>query len=390
MLIPITEVISYQTFGLNFDSHDQAQQIRCSLVHIITSTQCGSLDRSHESLLEKCQVHLLRLVHHTVVCRLLPIVRLAGYIFSQFHFNPNQNTKEDQAEKQGPYANEPERHPALVTVCRTPRNAETPAELIPRSPITPSSLFFVRNHLPWPSFQANHVRKQVSIKYEDLKRDFSHHKVISTMICAGNRRVHMASRRPHIRGLPWHHSALSTGEWTGVLLKDVLLKYLAPDIESPTHEQLLSAARRAGIRHKNRNFPFQVHSGDFEGSDHVVVNRGPEQNDFAHVSAKVDFFSFSHVTYWNYVYFTRSECGSSFSSLVQSQLLIWIMRSFTSQNLMCEKISVITVVIRSSSIQVSCHKIELFIFLLHMAFATHPIDSQFLFDVNSPDFLCFS
>ena len=53
-----------------------------------------------------------------------------------------------------PYANEPERHPALVVRTLKPFNAETPGALLAGSPLTPVDLFYVRNHLPVPHIDA--------------------------------------------------------------------------------------------------------------------------------------------------------------------------------------------------------------------------------------------
>ncbi|TPP67670.1 Sulfite oxidase mitochondrial [Fasciola gigantica] len=173
----------------------------------------------------------------------------------------------------GPYANEPERHPALLTLSHAPRNAETPPELIPDHPVTPTKLFFVRNHLPVPdikpeehelkissqSLSNNHTKMEVFLKLDTLKKEFPRHKVICTIVCAGNRRSEMAKedameaktsgRRPIIRGLSWKHSAISTAEWTGVYLRDVLVKYLTPDETTYSDDELLELFKKAGIQH---------------------------------------------------------------------------------------------------------------------------------------------
>ncbi|KAA0186650.1 Sulfite oxidase mitochondrial [Fasciolopsis buskii] len=175
--------------------------------------------------------------------------------------------------KGGPYENEPERHPALSTLSSAPRNAETPPELIPDHPITPTELFFIRNHLPVPdikleeyklnirspSLHGNHEVMQVDLELDTLKNEFPQHKLISTIICAGNRRSEMikmesvqakaAGRKPIIRGLSWNHSAVSTAEWTGVYLRDILIKCLSPDGKKYSDEELLEQARKAGIQH---------------------------------------------------------------------------------------------------------------------------------------------
>jgi sulfite oxidase len=51
----------------------------------------------------------------------------------------------------GPYSQDPLRHPALKVNSSMPFNAEPPPELLMESFITPNDLFFVRNHLPVPT-----------------------------------------------------------------------------------------------------------------------------------------------------------------------------------------------------------------------------------------------
>ncbi|KAA3675546.1 sulfite oxidase [Paragonimus westermani] len=188
----------------------------------------------------------------------------------------------------GPYANDPVRHPALLTVSKEPCNSETPAALIPDHPITPNELFFVRNHLPVPDIDINNHRIQLSsptlrqdqsspvnlsLTVDQLKEQFPKHSIISTIICAGNRRSDMAREdvarankdgsKPIIRGLGWKHAAASTAEWTGVRLVDLLAKYLLPEDQRTNHLELLKAAQKAKIRHVQ-----------FEGADVDVVG-GP-------------------------------------------------------------------------------------------------------------------
>lgn len=48
------------------------------------------------------------------------------------------------------YSSDPQRNPDLKVVSQRPFNAETPLSSICSNPITPTDLFFVRNHLPVP------------------------------------------------------------------------------------------------------------------------------------------------------------------------------------------------------------------------------------------------
>ena len=53
-----------------------------------------------------------------------------------------------QKDVNDPYANDPQRHPALIVNQETPFNAESPPSLHMDHFLTPADLFFVRNHMP--------------------------------------------------------------------------------------------------------------------------------------------------------------------------------------------------------------------------------------------------
>ena len=113
-----------------------------------------------------------------------------------------------------------------------PFNAETPAQLLVDSFVTPNELFYVRNHLPVPQGPAPTqlevtgvgLRRPLSLSVPDLRRRFAAHTVTTTMQCAGNRRSDMRADdgRGAVRGLPWGVGAIGTACWTGALLRDVL------------------------------------------------------------------------------------------------------------------------------------------------------------------------
>ncbi len=100
-----------------------------------------------------------------------------------------------------PYKNDPERHPAFIVNSAKPFNAEPPGELLHDAGfITPSDLFYVRNHLPVPVIDPASYRLEVEIEYgssnkntvrlsmDDLKTKFPRHSVVCATQCAGNRR----------------------------------------------------------------------------------------------------------------------------------------------------------------------------------------------------------
>lgn len=63
--------------------------------------------------------------------------------------------------------------------------------------------------------------KEVALTLDELKAKFKHHTVTTTIQCAGNRRAEMSGVK-QVNGLSWDTTALSTANWTGVLLSDVL------------------------------------------------------------------------------------------------------------------------------------------------------------------------
>ncbi|RLN49029.1 hypothetical protein BBJ29_004340 [Phytophthora kernoviae] len=146
----------------------------------------------------------------------------------------------------GPYSRDPTRHPALKVNSSMPFNAEPPAELLMQSFITPNDLFFVRNHLPVPEVDTENFtlkisglgvdkEKRVEFTLDDLKSKFKHHTVTTTVQCAGNRRAEMSGVK-QVNGLSWDTTALSTANWTGVLLSDVLASIGVTD-EDPRHDR---------------------------------------------------------------------------------------------------------------------------------------------------------
>lgn len=145
-----------------------------------------------------------------------------------------------------PFKNEPKRHPVLTLNSEKPFNAEPPLVLLADSYVTPSELFFVRNHLPVPNLNEKDYRLQISgenlkpitISLEDLKTKYKKRTVTTTIQCAGNRRSEMNDIKK-VKGLNWGQGAISTAKWSGVLLKDV---FEAAGIDE-------DAMEKAGVQH---------------------------------------------------------------------------------------------------------------------------------------------
>ena len=94
------------------------------------------------------------------------------------------------------------RHAALTTLLPQPRNAETPAPLLLTNFITPTELFFIRNHLPVPQIDASRFVlrvdgdgiRSVRLTLDDLRTKFVRHTITAALQCAGNRRSENAAR----------------------------------------------------------------------------------------------------------------------------------------------------------------------------------------------------
>ncbi|MGI8914366.1 MAG: sulfite oxidase [Chloroflexota bacterium] len=115
--------------------------------------------------------------------------------------------------------------PRLVMVTREPFNAETPlADQL--GVITPTTLFYVRNHFSIPTLKADEWRltldgefhRPLQLTYREL-RAMPSRTLLATLECAGNGR---SGLQPKADGEPWNYGAASTAEWTGVSLATVL------------------------------------------------------------------------------------------------------------------------------------------------------------------------
>ncbi len=111
-----------------------------------------------------------------------------------------------------------------------PYNAEPPAAVLADGGITPIDAFYARNHGPIPDIAPRRwrlavdgrVERPISLTYDQLTREFDQQSLVATLACAGNRRAEMLRVRPIPGKEPWAHGAISTAEWRGVRLADVL------------------------------------------------------------------------------------------------------------------------------------------------------------------------
>lgn len=132
----------------------------------------------------------------------------------------------------------------------SPFNAEPPSSVLAGSEITPVDAFYARNHGLFPDIAPRHWRLTVdglvdtprTLTYDELTTAYDQHTVVATLACAGNRRAELLRVRPIPGKDPWAHGAISTAEWRGVRLADVLaaagvhreealhVEFLAPDV----------------------------------------------------------------------------------------------------------------------------------------------------------------
>ena len=122
------------------------------------------------------------------------------------------------------------KHPALLVREAEPLNAGPPPELQRATFVTPTELFFVRNHAPVPRLDpaalrlsvGGLVRRPLELSLGELAERFPRAEVTATLQCAGQRRDELAAVRPIPGELPWGAEPVSNARWAGVRLADVL------------------------------------------------------------------------------------------------------------------------------------------------------------------------
>lgn len=127
-----------------------------------------------------------------------------------------------------PFKTDPERNAQLRILTERPFNAEPPSEGLSTF-ITPNELFYVRNHMWVPKLTETEHKVVVEL-YDGEQKEFSvsdlkkleQTKITATLQCSGNRRQHMSQEHAKASGLPWTVGGISTAEFTGVRLRDML------------------------------------------------------------------------------------------------------------------------------------------------------------------------
>ena len=114
----------------------------------------------------------------------------------------------------------------LVVHRAHPLNCETSIPALLGGVVMPNARFYLRNHFPMPDLEAaafrlavgGLVERPLSVSLRDLHNMRSQTLVV-TLECAGNGR---ALFQPPIDGEKWNLGAVSTAEWTGVPLLELL------------------------------------------------------------------------------------------------------------------------------------------------------------------------
>ena len=121
------------------------------------------------------------------------------------------------------------KHTRFVVRSEAPFNGGAPLDLLAAEAVTPTPLFYVRNHAAVPDVDRASYRlvvdglvdRRLELGLDDLAR-LPRREVEAVMPCAGNRRLELIDVAPIPGELPWGSEAASNATWSGVALADVL------------------------------------------------------------------------------------------------------------------------------------------------------------------------
>jgi DMSO/TMAO reductase YedYZ molybdopterin-dependent catalytic subunit len=137
--------------------------------------------------------------------------------------------------------------------------------------ITPSRLFYVRNHFPVPEIDAGKFRlnvdgaveREVCLALGEL-RGLPAVTAAATLECAGNGRVYLD---PAVGGVQWELGAVGTAEWTGVRLTEVLGM---AGVQGGSGEIVLEGADRGTVAGATGSIPY-ARGIPWEDADRVLL-----------------------------------------------------------------------------------------------------------------------
>ena len=124
---------------------------------------------------------------------------------------------------------------------------ETPLENLAEF-ITPTKLFYVRNHFPIPKIDKSkwrlrvegEVAKPFEMDFDELAR-LQTRTIPATLECAGNGRSFL---EPKVKGVQWNIGGVSNAAWTGVPLSNLLDR---AELKSNAIEIILEGADRGSL-----------------------------------------------------------------------------------------------------------------------------------------------
>ena len=140
---------------------------------------------------------------------------------TQIQSNPKIEIQNKEA-----YKNDPVRSDNLQILKKEPFNAQPSLIDLRKNYITPNEYWYIRNHHPVPDIDTDTYKLKISTpffskeyKLEDIKK-FKKNTLVNTIQCAGNRRKEYREFM-EVMGLNWNGSAISTGKFGGVFLRDL-------------------------------------------------------------------------------------------------------------------------------------------------------------------------
>ena len=124
-----------------------------------------------------------------------------------------------------------------------PLNCETSIPALIGGAVMPNQRFYVRNHYQIPGLDASSwrlnvvglVERPLSLSLRDLVKMPSQTQFV-TLECAGNGRSLLS---PRVNGEQWNLGAVSTAEWTGVPLAEILDR---PNVKAGASEVVFRGA----------------------------------------------------------------------------------------------------------------------------------------------------
>jgi DMSO/TMAO reductase YedYZ molybdopterin-dependent catalytic subunit len=136
----------------------------------------------------------------------------------------------------------------LVVHRALPLNCETSIPALVGGVVMPNAHFYVRNHFQTPALEASNWQLQVGGLVERPLRlslrevtSMRSETLVVTLECAGNGRY---SLDPVVEGEQWQLGAVSTAEWTGVPLVEVLDR---AGVKEPARELVFRGADRGAV-----------------------------------------------------------------------------------------------------------------------------------------------